>query len=799
MSILKITYKNDTIVSLLKQRAPEFIKGFSVGLLLIIGTFPENYWSYFAGIDPPLAWVFNHLYTTGLEQGKHIIFPHGPLAFFMYPLQPTVFITTIFTSVLKLFLVFNIFRLVDQSNKYKWVLAFVFSYGICIVATFTHILLIVLILFYVNYFNEGKNLYKLLSFLVTAIGFYVKMNVAVISGIITFSFLCYFLYKERNLKKTGLDILLIIGLLIGIWLLMFHSLMGFIHYFVGLFNLSQDNSSAASYYLYNSWWALSGFLILIITLPCINRTKKSVFYSVLTVLSLFSVWKYGMAREDLKHFNWFLIYVLLALLVFIIFENKNQIKTLIISGLAIFLLNINMSNSVGYESPKYEFFGANNFVDFILKRTELNAKAEEEINKNISIYNLPKSILDSIGSATVDVYPWDYAVISANHLNWQPRVVLHSYAAYTSWLDRKDAEHFNSPKAPQFLVLQSQEWFALNGGNLNSIDHRYILNDEPQMIVEILKKYRLYYKESRFLIFRKRIDQVQTSTSVIGKSQTKWGTWVGVPAGNEGLLRAKLKFVKSATERLKSFFYKDEQFWIYLKLSDGMIHKYRIVPKNAEDGVWINPYILTSNNNVIDPTVDSIMFKASNQSILNNNLTIEWERIDFNNDPDFVNKFFNKTEQIKESVILTSANNFETDSINYWSTPSKQDLTGFQSLFGKKSQIIRSKSYSSAFSFPLDSLQYGNLKILYDCWVLPKNYRNTKDALLVVSVENNAGNVYWKGFPIDDQIIDNNQWNHLFAFTDFKLDKPNCTLKVYLWNNSNNEIQIDDFRIVIKK
>ncbi|MEI6061543.1 MAG: hypothetical protein WCR72_12600 [Bacteroidota bacterium] len=38
------------------------------------------------GIDPPLAWVFNYLVSHAPSLGRDIIFPHGPLAFLMYPL-----------------------------------------------------------------------------------------------------------------------------------------------------------------------------------------------------------------------------------------------------------------------------------------------------------------------------------------------------------------------------------------------------------------------------------------------------------------------------------------------------------------------------------------------------------------------------------------------------------------------------------------------------------------------------------------------------------------------------------------
>jgi hypothetical protein len=40
----------------------EIVKGLLVGLLVVVGTFPENDWSFFTGIDSPLSWAFNYIF-----------------------------------------------------------------------------------------------------------------------------------------------------------------------------------------------------------------------------------------------------------------------------------------------------------------------------------------------------------------------------------------------------------------------------------------------------------------------------------------------------------------------------------------------------------------------------------------------------------------------------------------------------------------------------------------------------------------------------------------------------------------
>ena len=164
---------------------------------------------------------------------------------------------------------------------------------------------------------------------------------------------------------------------------------------------------------------------------------------ILIGFSLFAAWKHGMGREDIIHARGFLIYTIICTSVLILFIEQNTYKNLVLSIIAIFALTLNLPNSVNYFSRKYELFRANNFVQFITDFSELKDKSLHEIEHNTSSSKLPQNIRDSIADASTDVYPWDYSIISANGLNWQPRVVLHSYGSYNSWLDRRNADHFN--------------------------------------------------------------------------------------------------------------------------------------------------------------------------------------------------------------------------------------------------------------------------------------------------------------------------------------------------------------------
>jgi len=103
----------------------EIIKGLLLGLLVVVGTFPENDWVYSTGIDMPLHWVFNYIFDQGFAIGEGIVFPHGPLAFLMYPLSENILIATLTTAFLKIGLVFNIFCILEKKETNRWLIALV--------------------------------------------------------------------------------------------------------------------------------------------------------------------------------------------------------------------------------------------------------------------------------------------------------------------------------------------------------------------------------------------------------------------------------------------------------------------------------------------------------------------------------------------------------------------------------------------------------------------------------------------------------------------------------------------------
>lgn len=72
-----------------------------LGRIISILSFPAYSLEYSSGIDNSLIWVYNYLFSIDIELAKNILFPHGALAFFMYPLVENFWLAIAVTFLLK--------------------------------------------------------------------------------------------------------------------------------------------------------------------------------------------------------------------------------------------------------------------------------------------------------------------------------------------------------------------------------------------------------------------------------------------------------------------------------------------------------------------------------------------------------------------------------------------------------------------------------------------------------------------------------------------------------------------------
>ncbi len=106
---------------------------------------------------------------------------------------------------------------------------------------------------------------------------------------------------------------------------------------------------------------------------------------------------------------------------------------------------------------------------------------------------LPNRWLQRIGDRTIDAYPWDISVLTANRLNWRPRLALQSYNAYDPRLDEPSAAAYRADDAPRFIFYQHL-----------AIDQGFPQLTDPLTYLELLRWYELVDIGERGLLLERR-------------------------------------------------------------------------------------------------------------------------------------------------------------------------------------------------------------------------------------------------------------------------------------------------------
>jgi hypothetical protein len=790
---------------------------FFIALVPALVLFPFPVSVFANGIDPPLAWVFNFMIRGNSALGKEIIFPHGPLAFLMYPLPvgSNLWIAVAIHLAARIFMAYCLLKLATRKPLGYMAFALVSSFVLLAVNDLLLTLVQIIILCYLNFFERRNITWLFPALILTPLALYIKAFVGIVSMIITLSFAGIMIYRSiigLESRHRLLLFLIIPFILVLVWLGLYGDLTGLAGYMKGMVYLAADNSAAVAVYPLNNWWITGSALIVGLILILINvRNVKLLQFAILAGPALFAIWKYGMAREDYLHTSMLFVFVMFTVLIYIILTSKFSIVNSVLSLLIIVLFYFTLQKSYYFEPFKIKVNGLQTLVSKALNNSYFADTCSSASEKAIVRNKLDKEILDLIGNANVDIYPWDYSYIAANNFKWQPRPVIQSYAAYTRELDQMNANHLESKKAPDFILWELRKITRdIHGGTLESIDGRYLLNDEPDALLAMLSRYELAAVQKGIfpvLVYKKRTNALKSNVKIIQQTKASWNTWIDVPATGGGIQRASVDMQRNLSGKIKSFVYKDEVAFVYYMLENGDIRMYRIVPKNAAYGLWINPLLINPENGRESVRVSKIMFHCSDRQMMKDEIAIRWEDVSFSqNQPGNavvsenyypVHSFFGISDTSHPATVLTSENNIENASA-YWSVPdaSKVTKSGRNASF-----LLEQGAYSVSFEYNLDSLSANLEGYIVRANVWAKAESEAK-AAYVISVEKEGKSFLWKAVEAGDFIHDRQAFNFVtnYAVIDNEiLREPGLKLKVYAWNTGKEAVLLDDFSVRIER
>jgi hypothetical protein len=208
----------------------------------------------------------------------------------------------------------------------------------------------------------------------------------------------------------------------------------------------------------------------------------------------------------------------------------------------------------------------------MLDARELRRLASEGRANIVAHARLDSKALSLLRGKTVHVAPYETAWVWAYKLAWRPIPVFQSYSAYTTRLDRLNADTVNSSRAPQRILLTS----ALG------IDDRLPAFDEPLTERSILCRYQELYATKSWDVLGVGSERCGRPVR-ISAVRAAWGQDVAVPSppNDHTLIIARVEGVQvGLLERLDAALFKARERFV---LINGV--SYRLVPGTAEDGL----------------------------------------------------------------------------------------------------------------------------------------------------------------------------------------------------------------------
>jgi hypothetical protein len=327
--------------------------------------------------------------------------------------------------------------------------------------------------------------------------------------------------------------------------------------------------------------ALSLALVVIVArLPF--RDRRSRWCAVaLVAVSAFALYKEGVVRPDAGHLS---LYFSSTCLLWIGLPWQRA-RWLVLGAAAIALIGIPMRPSE--TTTNYGVIGnvelAGEQVANLVDPGRRERLIEEGREAEKYVYALEPRALAALQGHPVSVEPWETAAAWAYELDWRPVPVFQNYSAYTSHLDRLNAEAIESPDGPQ-RILRENPQMVYNEFPTPDLDGRFAGWDPPEQMRTVLCNFRPLVISNRWEVLGRTADRCG-DPRLIEKVDGSYGEPVAVPTPGEG----EVVYVRihgagvGGLEKLTNFLLHARTRHI---LVNG-VSRYRLVPETAEDGLLV--------------------------------------------------------------------------------------------------------------------------------------------------------------------------------------------------------------------
>jgi hypothetical protein len=319
---------------------------------------------------------------------------------------------------------------------------------------------------------------------------------------------------------------------------------------------------------------------------------------------LFLVWKHGFVRTDLYHAGFFFGFApVLALACGALAASKDKSRGLPRSlGLASPLLGRafavlcamtalftvqtmilpgDLSSSL---AQPFRAIRANisNLARPALYQQQIRAAVDSEEKRS----QLPL-LRDRLGQSAVDMFGCDQLAVLANGLNYRPRPVFQSYAAYSTPLMQWNQTFYQSGSAPAFVIFR-----------LLAMDRKLPAFEDALLLRHLLINYELTSEESPFLLLKAKPPQFP-KLKLLNEATMNPGETINLSTYGNTNLWLELELKPTLLGRAREFFYQPAKSRLVVSSqtgNKGSTRRFRAPAPMLAAGFLLSPLILTTED-----------------------------------------------------------------------------------------------------------------------------------------------------------------------------------------------------------
>lgn len=589
---------------------------------------------FYPGLDGSYYWAFSYLLTYFPEHLSKTTSIYGPLAFLGYPVcyGDLIAIGYVFQVSLRFLFGFQLFKLSKHLNVTPKKVVFLFLLTCIPIFSPEAYINLVIILFLLLFYFENKLIYLVCASVFTAFGYYYKCSAGLSGIIFQAAFFIFITFVNRKIDLKILSKILLLNLIsfLLFGLILFQSFTTTLNTIVTYYHNVIIFSEASS--LYNNpdnffWLILCGLSVAAVFF--INKDRGFRLFWILAAFFLYTTYTHSIVRMDYSHYSGFLYCLILVILTTSLFYTK-------ISGYTFLLLTITFYSYYGNLRNKWDYIdftisiqnGPKNIYNTVLDYDAYKKhcyKRSVDISESESLLN--DTMRKVLSQGTVDFFPWELSYAVANKLkNWKPRPYLQNLNM-SVYFDKKTGEYFNSAEAPDHLI-----WHVGIGGFLDGVDYSYLLNNEPFSVLSIFSNYSVVAKDKKVILLNKRTKPVKISVQDFEKPiEVRSGKWIDLPK-SDAILGCTVDYDFNMLRGLKKLAYRDDEFYLEYRTSDGQNFKKRIWPGDIKEFTWLTPLSHNINDSADYKAVTAIRFSNTNSVIHSGKLKLQFKTVKFEGD-----------------------------------------------------------------------------------------------------------------------------------------------------------------------